>query len=180
MFEHDFTLIGKHATYTKFLAKERRETDEREKPYIFQRYIDVYMTAAVIGLLHGCRGVRDTTSTDRGRIYADAFATERIQCEFIYRLVMLLDESTGLSLEQRIDRAFRTDSQKDEEKQKSNMELFNSYVLGGIEILYGIFSAGIANKDDFIDKAYEFVANFKEEIQGISNDRIMEALSSYK
>lgn len=50
---------------------------------------------------------RDTTSDDRARVYADAFSTERENCVFLYRMVMLLDKTTELTPEERVDRAFR-------------------------------------------------------------------------
>ena len=115
MFENDYTINGKHATYLKFLAKKNSRDDQSpDNPTaarLFERYIDVYMNAAVFGLLYSRTAKRDTTSDDRARVYADAFANERENCIFLYRMVMLLDKTTELTSEERIDRAFRYDSQ---------------------------------------------------------------------
>ena len=111
MFENDYTINGKHATYLKFLAKKNSRDDQSpDNPTaarLFERYIDVYMNAAVFGLLYSRTAKRDTTSDDRARVYADAFANERENCIFLYRMVMLLDKTTELTSEERIDRAFR-------------------------------------------------------------------------
>ena len=111
MFENDYTINGKHATYLKFLAKKNsRDDDSPDNPKaarLFERYIDVYMNAAVFGLLYSRTAKRDTTSDDRARVYADAFSTERENCVFLYRMVMLLDKTTELTPEERVDRAFR-------------------------------------------------------------------------
>ncbi|MHB8170946.1 MAG: hypothetical protein ACYDG6_05330 [Thermincolia bacterium] len=172
MFEHDYTLVGKHATYTKFLK------DEAD---VFDRYIDVYMNGAILGFLFGRKSTRDTGSSDRARVYADAFATERMRCDFIYRLIMLLDETTGYAMEDRVDRAFRDDATGDEsEKNIKNMELFNSYVLGGIEVLYERFAENCTTKDDYINRIYEVVTNFKDEIEGIPySEKIKEVIADY-
>ena len=66
MFEHDYTITGKHATYLKYLAQD---TKNKDKPYIFDRYIDVYMNAVVFGLLYGRVAKKDNESKDRARIY---------------------------------------------------------------------------------------------------------------
>lgn len=181
MFEHDFTLVGKHATYTKFLVKERIENNDQERPSIFNRYIDVYMNAATLGFLYGRKGIKDLDSIDRARIYADVFATERLKCEYIYRLIMLLDETPGYTIENKVDRAFRDDAKSNEVKTNTlNMELFNSYVLGGIEFLYETFAENCTTKEDYINKIYEVVTDFKDEISGIEyNDKIREVMTDY-
>jgi hypothetical protein len=160
MFENDYTFNGKHATYLKYLVDEAK---------LFERYIDVLMNGAVFGLLYNKTSQRDRESQDRARVYADAFSNCREDCMFLYRLVMLLDESNGRTDEQTIDRAFRDDaSGADTDKIKENLDLFYSYVFGGIEILFDVFADGCTVELDFIDKAFDKMKSFREEIQGVS------------
>ena len=67
MFENDYTINGKHATYLKFLAKKNARDDQSpDNPTaarLFERYIDVYMNAAVFGLLYNRTAKRDNSST---------------------------------------------------------------------------------------------------------------------
>lgn len=180
MFENDYTINGKHATYLKHIAKDKNNPS---KPYIFERYIDVYMNAAVLGFLYGRHVAKDNTSQDRARIYADAFSNEKRQCDFIYRLIMLLDKTEELSQKEQLDRAFRNDTQlktdEDKGKHQKNMNLFHSYILGGIEILYEQFISGTTNQEDYIKKIYDITENFKAEIEGISyEDEIKESIKS--
>lgn len=173
MFESDYTLQGKHATYLKFLAKKNARSDQgADGPAtakLFERYIDVYMNAAVFGLLYDRTAKRDTESDDRARVYADAFIGERDNCVFLYRMVMLLDKTTELTPEERIDRAFRYDSQQDKaEEFARNMELFHDYVRGGIEVMYEQFTDGCQTEDDYLSKTYEIMTTFKKELEGIS------------
>lgn len=62
MFESDIEINGKHATYLKYLA---------DKSSIFNRYIDVFMSAALVGVLNKKKSDKDLESKDRARIYAD-------------------------------------------------------------------------------------------------------------
>ena len=175
MFENDYTLYGKHATYIKVLAAKNAK-DENESTIasagIFERYIDVYMNGAVWGLLYSKTAKKDSSSSDRARIYADAFATERENCVFLYRLVMLLDKASDITSEERVDRAFRYDSQPEKAQEfKNNMELFNDYVRGGIELMYEHFTDGCTTREDYLNKIYEVMSTFKKEIEGYSFEK---------
>jgi len=159
MFERDFEFRGKHATYTKFL---------KDTAKVFNRNIDIYMEASIIGLLHGRLAERDTTDTDRTNILAGVFIEEKEKCKFLFRVIMLLDTSTGLTPEQCLDRAFREDN--NEVALKKNMALFNSYVYGGIEVLYEKFFTNCTTSDDYLNMIYTFVNNFKNDINGITDE----------
>lgn len=168
MFENDYTINGKHATHMKFLDTTK----------IFERYIDTYMTAAIVGFLHGRTDTKDNTSQDRARIFADAFAKEKANCDFIYRLIMLSDERFEVTVQQRVDRAFRYDAQNDDEVNKTNMEIFTSYVLGGIEELYEQFTESCTSREDYIDNVYNIATQFSDEIEGVSyEDKIDELMN---
>lgn len=165
MFEKYYELNGKHATYTKHL---------RDTAKIFLRIIDVYMVAAIIGFLHGRKAEKDTGSNDTAKMFTDIFIAEQDKCILIYRLIMLLDTTTGLTADQRVDRAFRDDT--NEEAVKQNMLLFNAYVLGGIEVLYENFSTNCTTSDDYINALYKYVNDFKNEIDGTSFDDLLKML----
>lgn len=174
MFENDYTINGKHATYLKFLAAKNstERVDDNSSPTtarIFERYIDVYMNAAIWGLLYARTAPKDNSSDDRARIYASAYATERENCVFLYRIVMLLDKTTSLEPTVRIDRAFRYDVQEDKKEEFSkNMDLFHSYVRGGIEVMYEQFTDSCSTKDDYMNKSFEVLSTFRNEIAGLS------------
>ena len=157
MFDSDYRLHGKHATYAKFLKDDAK---------IFNYIIDVYMNGAIYGLLYNKKVERDRDSKDNVNILASQFIERQSACEFIYRLVMLLDDSTSLTTDERIDRAFRDDSvENNDEKMKANMELFNSYVRGGIEQLYEDFITGCTTEDDYLSRINEIVSDLKDSFE---------------
>ena len=165
MFENDVEIRGKHARYLKIIQREA---------HLYQTYIDVYMNAAVFGLLHDRYAPRDTGGKDKdnsARIYADAFAHHRNDCVFLYRLVMLLEQKTDADTKQRVDRAFRDDANTQEpDKLRSNMELFHEYVRGGIEEMYEEFIDGKENNpDELILNAVDVMESFKNELDDSFN-----------
>ncbi len=169
LFENDITITGKHATHLKFLVNDAK---------LYNDYIDVYMNAAVFGYLYSKKDDRDNESTDRARIYADAFSTHRTECVFLYRLITLLDDE-NITIEERLDRAFRLDAnmEKEDDLQRC-IDTFNDYVRGGIEYMYNLFTTGCTSKDDYIRASFEATRNFKDSIDGVSyEDKIKRLLN---
>ena len=89
MFEGDYTINGTHATYIKYLVNDVKA---------FDRYIDVYMAGAALGVLNDKRA-KQGGSTDRARIYSDAFNTEHVKCNELFKVVILNDTSKSWSEE---------------------------------------------------------------------------------
>lgn len=168
MFENDHTLTGKHATYAKYLKDEAK---------LYGRIVDVYMNGAVFGLLYNRRAPKDNSTNDRVRIYADAFANNRAECVFLYRLAMLLEKKTGIDEQARIDRAFRDDADESRsDKLEQNLSLFHEYVRGGIEVLYERFAEGTMNQKDCLERAMEFMEQFRKDLSGDSLEDQIESL----
>ena len=159
MFERDITLTGKHATYVKYF---------RDDAKLYARYVDVYMNGAIFGLLHNRRAEKDSGDAT-ANILADTLQRERNKCVLLYRLVMLLDETSNLDVQERINRAFRDDADDAAPgKLVANMELFNSYVRGGIEEMYEQFIDGHGvTADEYLDRAMDVMETFKDELDDV-------------
>lgn len=168
LFEGDFDLKGKHATWMKFLVDEAK---------LYPRYLDVFLHAAVLGFTYDIKRERDEDSTDRARIYADAFINNKADCLLIYRLITLLDID-NLSVDERLDRAFRLDSvpERGDELQACK-DKFLSYVLGGIEYMHDTFIEGCTSQDDYIKATCKECNKLHEKMQGASyEDKIARLL----
>lgn len=158
MFSSDIYVRGKYASWLKFLSEKTEKNDKSEKVAgVFKRDIDVYLTAAVIGLNFGLRSEADNNS-DKAKIHVDTVLKEQNNLMFIFRIAMLVDNSTGLNADEKINRAFKSPDTPE------NIELFNSYVRGGIEWLYEQFTEGTTTKDDYLAKIYEVVDSFNSEL----------------
>ena len=90
---------------------------------------------------------------------------------------MLLDKTSEIDSTERVNRTFRYDSDKEKEAEfQNNLELFNSYVRGGIEQMYEEFTSGCSTRDDYLNKVYEIMTDFKNEIEGHSYEDDLAAL----
>ena len=176
MFDNDYNITGSHATKLKFLAKKNSDENDLSAK-IFERYIDVYLNAAVWGLLYNRTAKKNNIDSDRASIRADVFSKERKTCIFLYRMVMLLadpERKRYLSKDQRIDRAFRNDS-NGKESLDENLELFHSYVRGGIDILYETFCENLSSsfsREDLMEQIHKTVISFKENLEKNNGDFI--------
>ena len=153
MFDKNIELKGKHASYVKYL-------DAKDNNGAFNRYIDLYMIGAIWGSIHNKKSQIDNSGNETAKILTETLIGERNKLEFIYRLIMLIDDSEYLTNEERLDRAFRDDT--DPEALEKNLETFHSYALGGIESLYEEFRV-CTTRDDLIDKVYQIVERFYNE-----------------
>ena len=164
MFDKDMQIRGKYATYWKALTQLPGNAVETSKNFkIFENYIYVYMVAPIIGLLNGRKGQYDPAdeSKDTAGMLAEIQIKNASKLKYLYRLITLVDDSEGLSDEEKINRAFREDN--NEESVKKGMDLYTAYFFGGLEVLYETFVLGCITEDDYIRKMFDFVSEFKDE-----------------
>lgn len=166
MFDKDFQIRGKYATYWKALAKTQADKNAFEGSTnfkVFERYVDVYMLAPIIGLMNNRKGEINPQdeNKDTAGMLAEILIKNQARLKYTYRLIILLDDTTDISKEERINRAFREDL--NEASVLEGMKTFNSYFLGGLEVLYETFVLSCTTDDDYITRIYEFVDEFKNE-----------------
>lgn len=164
MFDKDMQIRGKYATYWKALTQLPGNAVETSKNFkIFENYIYVYMVAPIIGLLNGRKGRHDPAddSKDTAGMLAEIQIKNASKLKYIYRLIVLVDDSLELTDEEKINMAFREDN--NEESVKKGMELYTAYFLGGLEVLYETFVLECITEDDYIRKMFDFVTEFKDE-----------------
>ena len=122
--------VGKHRDYVDKLWTQGKIQDS-----YFRRLVDLYAIAAIIGLKANRRSAEERDDSDIKRTVQMKQLHDNIQTLLpIMRMVLIMDDSRGLSFEQKLESAFIIP--EDEETYKENMELFNSYARGGIEYLY--------------------------------------------
>ncbi|MCK6255458.1 hypothetical protein LCY76_02310 [Fictibacillus sp. KIGAM418] len=151
LFDKNIIITGKHSAYMDLL---------RDKGF-FSRHLDIYINSAIVGFQYNRKSLSDKSETykdKRTQIHTEQLVKESSILEFIYRLIMLLDNQKDSTLEDRINRAFRDDSLNDvSEKHSENTKVFISYVLGGVEVLYEKIIEKGATEQDLMKNAYEFM-----------------------
>ena len=165
MFDKDIQINGKYATYWKALTQlPGNAVNSSDNHFrVFENYIFVYMLAPIIGLLHGKRSQPDPNDNvkDTAGMMAEIQIKNASKLKYIYRLVILMDESQGLTDQEKIDWAFREVNNLDAVKR--GMKLYHEYFYGGLEILYDEFVKNCITDDDYVRKMFEMVSDFKEE-----------------
>ena len=127
-FDKDVTITGKHARY---LDEMWTQNQIDEKSY-FNRLYELYVLAALVGVYEGRTALNDIS--DDKRTIQPGQIISLPQLKEAMKIVLLLDKTKKWTDEEKVNRAFR--GPKSDVEYSENMDLFNSYARGGIEILY--------------------------------------------
>jgi len=156
MFVKDHAIRGTHAEKLKLLARTPDESKSKSVK-IFNRYIDVYVLAPIVGFLYTQRA-----ELDKSPATAQILASQMLNCqkelEFNYRLIMLLDKEYEPDLERRINKAFRDYGT---DKSLPDMDRYEEYVRGGIDVLHKKLVDPSKLPEDYITNLYEFMEDFE-------------------
>ena len=172
MFDKQYRFKGRHAVRVDQLTSA---FDTVSKAKLFDRNVDVYTNAPLVGFLYGrLADPDDEKNPENGQVYNQNVMGDRViysqeELMFNFRLIMLLDAAYEPDKEARINEAFRHmgEDPADEER-------FDSYVRGGVDVLYEKLSEGANSPDDFVTKLFEFLAEFDERFNSsVSSDDIL-------
>lgn len=167
MFDKQYRFRGRHAVRVEKLTGV---FDSDSKAKLFDRNVDVYTNAPLVGFLYGRRAEIDNEKNpETNQVYNQNVMGDRViysqeELTFNFRLIMLLDKDYEPDEDKRIDKAFRHmgDDPADEER-------FNSYVRGGVDVLYEKLIEGASSLDDFISRLYDFIEEFHERFHEETN-----------
>ena len=171
LFNKDYSFRGTHAEKVNQLTAEF----DISRNKLFNRNLDVYLLAAIVGFLYGRKSDLDATGKTTNILF-EAMSKETTTLWFIYRLIMLLDKKNEPSFDERVEKAFRhygTDRAKPDE------DLYESYVRGGVDILYEKLIATATQPDDYLRNLYDFIEEFEEKY-GQSSDEILDLVQLAK
>ena len=160
---HDFIIKGKYVGYVDAMWSQSG-IGERD---LFDRLVDLYAVSVIVGLRTGRRKPEDNSTDQKRTVQLQQISNSYKR--FSTLIVLLIDDSRGLTTEEKVREAFDT-SPKSEYKYNQNMELFNSYARGGIEYLYEKLVVRPSNLDDeeFTDaRMSNIMALFNDDMQEI-------------
>lgn len=168
MFDSEYLFKGSHALKVKKLTSQ---FDENSAFKLFNRNIDIYIIAPIIGFLYGRQADVDKTSTiTPAHIMGDRVIKSADELKYNYRLIMLLDSRYEANSEERINKAFKYIGT---EKAVVDEELFERYVRGGIDVLYEKLIENASSSEDYISNLYDFMEDFDQKFNSaISLDNI--------
>jgi len=172
MFDKQYRFRGRHALRVDKLTAT---FDNVSKAKLFERNVDVYANAPIIGFLYGrLADLDDEKNPETGQVYNQNVMGDRViysqeELLFNFRLIMLLDINYEPDKDSRINKAFRHmgENPADEER-------FDSYVRGGVDVLYEKLIEGSNDTNDFVIRLYDFLEEFQERFNAsINNDDIL-------
>jgi hypothetical protein len=172
MFDKEYSFLGTHAEKVKKLTSQ---FDTNSSTKLFSRNVDVYLVAPIIGFLYGRTAETDNKNNETTKIFPEQLIKESLPLKYNYQLIMLLDAKHEASFDERLNKAFRNyggPAATEDEK------VFESYVRGGVDVLYEKLVEHANNSEDYFKKLYDFCEEFHERYnERISNDRILELCS---
>lgn len=155
MFDKEYSFKGTHADK---VVKLTAKFDDKNS--IFKRNLDVYMMAPIVGFLYQRKSESNNDGEQKTtKIFPEQLISNRDDLAFNYRLIMLLDNNYEPDIEKRIDKAFRdynSDRAAEDEK------LFESYVLGGVDVLYEKIIGSANNAEAYMSNLYDFMEDMDE------------------
>ena len=171
MFNGDFKITGKHANYWKDLCVLAGNVPDREQHNnfkIFKAYIDAYITCPIIGFQYNRKGVIDNSVPGEAGMLAAIITKRSNELKFVYQIIMLLDEDSEKKKEKRVYRAFNLSEETPEGKKaiEENMAIYNSYFLGGLEVLHEQFVEECFDDDAYQQKIVSFSKQFYQSQDG--------------
>lgn len=167
MFDKQYRFTGTHAEMVNALTGI---FDEDSKAAFFKRNLDVYINAPIIGYLFKRKGEKNTDSEiSNQNIFPEQMINASEQLKYILRLIIILDANHEPDLDKRLDKAFRYLG-----KDEADLELFDKYVLGGVEVLYEKLIGNSKFADEFMGNLFDFVEEYNDRFNSeISNDDIL-------
>lgn len=170
MFEDQYRFYGKHADMVKEL---KSVFDEKTNARIFNSYIELLLVAPLVGFVYKRKVERDRSegaSSNTESIFPKELITRQQALEYNVKLILLLDKKYEPDETKRIDKAFRFFGNSTED-----FELFQSYVRGGVEVLYEKIIEDSSGPDDYVNKISDLLEDFEQLYNGgVTNETILE------
>ena len=169
MFDKEYVFKGTHADkVTRLTAKFD------DKNQLFKRNYDVYLLAPIVGFLYQNKAEANSGEQKPTKIFPEILIQNQDDLAFNYRLIMLLDKKYEPNLEKRIDKAFRD---YNTERAKNDEALFDSYVLGGVDIIYEkLMGNNARTSEDYLKNLYLFMEEvderYNQTIDGLGIDEL--------
>lgn len=172
MFDKQYRFRGRHAVRVDELTSV---FDSDSKAKLFERNVDVYANAPLVGFLYGRTAEPDDTrNPETNQVYNQNVMGDRViysqeELLFNFRLIMLLDKEYEPDEDIRTNKAFRHIGEDPADEAR-----FDSYVRGGVDVLYEKLIEGVSSPDEYVMRLYDFVEEFQEKFnEEISSEDIL-------
>jgi hypothetical protein len=171
LFSKEYSFRGTHAEKVNKLTAQ---FDSHSSAKLFNRNIDVYILAPIIGFLYGRKGEIDKSGNEVTKIFPEQLIREQPILKYNYQLIVLLDKKREASFDERLNKAFRYYGNESEQT-LNDEQIYEQYVLGGIDVLYEKLIDGASKPEDYITNLYDFLEEFHERFnEDVSDEKILD------
>lgn len=162
MFDKVYIFYGKHADMIKKLTTKL--SDDIGRGFFFTNY-EVYQVAPLVGFIYKRTSLAER-SDNITKIFPETMIGKQQELIFNYRNLMALIYKDK-PREEMMEIAFHLDH--DDEKRKQYDELYDSYVLGGLEEIYErIFEKNDADTiEEYLMNLHEFLQDLNARLYGV-------------
>ena len=147
MYQQHYSFV--HAVYAEELTADG----------YFKRLVDLLAVAPLVGFEYKRSAARNNEGgTEKSMLFKQLQSVDK-HLELDYKMLMLLDTEHEPDEEQRFYKAFQISP---EERSKEDLEWFESYVRGGVEVLHESLIGMGNTQDDKLIELYDFVNSFSD------------------
>lgn len=176
MFSTDYTFYGKHADYAKSLVGIDGIINFGGSKGLIEHGYDLLLIAPIIGVSYNIKSKKDDSNKQAFSIKAIQIIRIKERLESVFKLVILSEKDRGLTEDEKIDKIFRN-FEKDELQEE--IEIFDQYLLGGLEWLYRNLIEGARSEHDYIDNMKKIIDEYSMDFSLVHDSLIKEPLEIY-
>lgn len=166
LFQGQYRFFGTHADRVKRLTAEF----DTGKHKLFGTVHEVFQLAPVVGFVYKRKANVNRDVPGDISIFDAEMSRHKDVFQFNYQLIMLLDADYAADFDTRVDKAFKDYGT---DKAKPDEDLYESYVRGGVDVLYEKLIEPSNSPDDYTKNLYEFMEDF-ESRYGQNADEILD------
>ena len=158
MFDKEYSFRGSHAEKVTQLTAEFDKSGNK----LFARNYDVYLLAPIVGFLYNRKAEIDKKNDKiikPTKIFPDILMRNQADLLFNYRLIVLLDKNNEPNFEERVNKAFRYYGS---EKANNDELLYETYVRGGVDIIYDKIFGNGNSSTDYLKNLFLFTEEIEE------------------
>lgn len=133
----------------------------KENTGLFERMIDVYMAAGIVGVIFDKKG-REVIDENKTTIFAGQLAGEAMRIKYLSSLAFLVENFNKEIDEQELLRLafadwFNEINDSNIPREKDKHYLFKQYAIGGVDILYEEIMGQSTDKETYLRNYYYFI-----------------------
>lgn len=142
-----------------FYGRHAERATKLKELGFFPRLVDILAVAPLLGFEYSRCADKDDENKLSSEMPLFQLTKVQAQCELNYKMIMLLDKAYTEDEELRFKKAFQIAC---DQRAEEDLERYESYVRGGIDLLYEKLVGSGNTQDERLMELYDFVESFSD------------------